>query len=234
MKGKVKYITEKQYLAKKNGKAEGAAFDEIIYSFNEKGLLEESQRKNKQGPSGAKYYRYDENGQATTMIFEGAESFSLNYVFEQGGKMRWQLCYWRSGHGQKIGNLEYQYLFIKDDSGRLAEYAKYNSTRTLFNFKEVYTYNTKNQVEEMKNYVLSGKLSQRYTYIYDKNNNTMEIKEYNYTNIENELNSTATFEYKYDSDNNWTEMFKKVDLEKSKSKEYIKTVRIIEYFEETN
>jgi len=230
LKGKVKSITEKQYRTKKNGKAEAAAFEEITYSFNEKGLLEQWESKN----SGSKYYKYDENGRATSMIFEGVESYALKYVYEEDAKTRWQLCYWQSGHGARIGNLQYQYLFIKDNSGRLAEYAKYNSTRTIFNFKEVYTYNTKNQVEEIKNYVLSGKLSQRYTFIYDNNNNTMEIKEYNYTNIENELNSTAKFEYKYDSDNNWTEMFKKVDLEKSNSKEYIKTVRIIEYYEETN
>ena len=227
LKGKVKSITEKQYRTKKNGKADSAAFEETIYSFNEKGLLEQSESKN----SGSKYYKYDENGQPTSMIFEGVDSYALKYVYEEDQKTRWQLCYWQSGHGAKIGNLQYLYLYIKDNSGRLVEYAKYNSTRSLFNFKEVYTYNTKNQVEEMKNYVLSGRLSQRYTYIYDKNNNTTEIKEYNYTNIDNELNSTVNFEYKYDSDNNWTEMFKKINLGKSNSKEYKKTVRIIEYFE---
>lgn len=230
LKGKVKSITEKQYRTKKNGKVEAAALEEIVYSFNEKGLLELWEFKDDQDNSGAKIYHYDENGRATTMIFERFESYSLNYVYEQKGKTLWQNCYWRSGHGAKIGSLYSKFMYTKDNSNRLVEYALYYDTKTDFNFKEVYTYNTTNLVEEMKNYGLSGTLTHRYTYIYDKNNNLVGQKEYKYIYKENELSSTAKFEYKYDSDNNWTEMFKKVDYGKSTSMEYKKTVRIIEYY----
>ncbi len=230
MKGKVKSITEIQYRTKKDGKVESGAFEEITYSFNEKGLLEQWESKH----SGSRYYHYNEAGLVTTMIFEGVNSFSLNYVYEQKGTTVWQYCYYRSGHGAVIGELQYKYMFTKDNSNRLVEYGKHYSTGSDFYFKDVYTYNTNNRVEEMKNYDSSGKLGQRHTYKYDKNNDLVEEKEYSYTHKDNELNSTVKFEYKYDDENNWREMFKKVGLRKSNSKEYKKTERFIEYYEETN
>ena len=230
LKGKVKTVTELQYRTKKDGKIDSAAFEEVTYSFNEKGMLEQEESKN----NGSKYYQYDKTGQATIMIFEGVNSFSLNYVYEQKGTTLWQYCYYRSGHGAEIGTLQHKYRFTKDNSNRLVEYGQYYATGSDFYFKEVYTYNSNNRLEEIKNYGLSGKLAHRHTYKYDKNNNLVEEKEYSYTHKDNELNSTVKFEYKYDDENNWREMFKKVGRRKTISKEYIKTVRFTEYYEEAN
>ena len=230
LKGKVKSITEKQYRAKKNGKPDAEPYEEITYHFNEKGLLEMWEYKDSRGDKGSKSYDYNENGQATFMSFEGYGPHVLKYVFEQKGKTLWQYCYWESGYAAKKGDLQHKFMFTKDNSNRLVEYAKYYSTRTDFNFKEVYTYNANNQVEEMNNYGLSGKIEQRHTYIYDKNNNLVEEKEYSNTYKYNELNSTTKFEYKYDGQNNWTEMFEKKDFGKTVSPAYKKMVRTIEYY----
>ena len=230
LKGKVKTFTDVPYRTKKDFKPETKAFDEITYSFNEKGRLEQWESKN----SGAKYYHYNETGLVTTMIFEGVNSFSLNYVYEQKGTTIWQYCYYRSGHDAEIGELVYKYMFTKDSSNRLVEYGKYYATGSDFYFKEAYTYNTNNLLEEIKNYDSSGKLAHRHTYKYDKNNNLVEEKEYSYTHKDNELISTLKFEYKYDDENNWRERFEKVGLSKSISKKYIKTARFTEYYEEAN
>jgi len=230
LKGKVKSITEKQFFAKKNGKTDPEPYQENKYYFNEKGQLKMWESKNNQGDISTTSYDYDENGQATFMTFEGFGDHTLKYEFEQKGKTRWQYCYWFSGSGSKKGSLQHKFMFTRDNTDRLVEYAKYYSTRTDFNFKEVYTYNANNQVEEMNNYGLSGKVEQRHTYIYDKNNNLVEEKEYSNTYKYNELNSTTKFEYKYDSQNNWTELFAKQDFGKTVSTGYKKMVRIIEYY----
>ena len=230
LKGKVKSITERQFIAKKNGKTDAEPYVENTYSFNEKGQLEIWESKNDQDDIEIKSYDYDENGQPTFMNFEGFGDHTLKYQFEQKGKTRWQYCYWHAGSGEKKGSLHKKYMFTKDNSNRLVEYARYSSTSTVNDFKEVYTYNTNNQIEEMKVYYFSGNLGQRQTYIYDKNNNLLEEKDYTYINKPNELSSITKVEYKYDSQNNWTELFEKREFVTSDTKKYQKMVRTIVYY----
>ncbi|MGF2411719.1 MAG: hypothetical protein ACQUYJ_05290 [Ferruginibacter sp.] len=228
LKGKVKSVKELSYFAKKNGKPDGEPYMTSTYSFNEKGLLQLKEQKDNQSNISSKRYEYNENKQVGLMSFDGYGSHVLKYAYEQKGKTLWQYAYWQSGAAAKKGDLQHKFMFTLDNAGRLVEYAKYYFTKTNFDFKDLYTYNISNQVEEMKKYQTDGKLGQRFTYSYDKNNNVVEQKEYSYNYKDNELKTATKLNYEYDSNNNWTEMFQKENYGTAMG--YKKTVRTIEYY----
>ncbi len=191
------YNYNQQIVLRKNYRSEGTVFSSVEFEYNKTNNLIKEREFRNGNLDVVRMYKYNNDGNLQIIDSHDSNGKHLikgEYKYDSKGNNIEELFFGSDG------KLMIKHVFEYDNRGNKIE--AINSYDGFDNNRVIYTYDDESNLIEEKEYDKNGKLTGKKSFSYDKENNIVEEIIYG---LKTDENDKWTYEYKYDTMNNWIE-----------------------------